>query len=356
MKRLWPIVLPIKEDELLSSWLIRNSLANGSDPMTWTWYFWGKWRAWTRDFDRYCPDDKLKCISFGRYTFEELRAATLQHTLMNITHTQLEPNSRWPWLIPQGTRNRDRSIGIRFCPECLKEDPAYFRRSWRLAWNHSCPIHNIVLSNHCPSCGLPVSPHKANQDHPDICICPRCTYDLRTVKTSKASSEALLAQTLLSDASKNSTQLHPWGITDTRDFFDTVYLIIGLFQYIASHPKQMNKLQTALDLPDYTELKMTGIGIEKRSPEWTSALFEALNKLLTLNIGELTQFFADNGLTQNALIANHPKPTRTLSLIASKLPINNIHSSAPKKHKKPSIKPRTKDEVFEMWLELKRYL
>lgn len=50
----WPLVPPLQEDEILSSWLVRSALAHGCDPLTLTGTVWPGKRFWTRD-----PDMKL---------------------------------------------------------------------------------------------------------------------------------------------------------------------------------------------------------------------------------------------------------------------------------------------------------
>ena len=59
----WQFNLSPLTDELLSSWLIRNAIANGSDPAHFSAAIWGKWRAWTVDFDRQTPVSKIHSLS-----------------------------------------------------------------------------------------------------------------------------------------------------------------------------------------------------------------------------------------------------------------------------------------------------
>ncbi|MFE8730337.1 TniQ family protein, partial [Aeromonas hydrophila] len=49
---IWPVQISPFKDELLSSWLVRASLAHGCDPMSLTSAVWPTWRAWTVDIDR----------------------------------------------------------------------------------------------------------------------------------------------------------------------------------------------------------------------------------------------------------------------------------------------------------------
>lgn len=351
----WPIQIPIEPDELLSSWLIRTSLENGSDPMTWTWYFWGKWRAWIADFDRHCDDEKLQRISFGPFNLERLRNATLYPTVQQLTTRELHPNTNWLWVIPQGSRNRERSVGMRFCPECLKDGTPYFRKSWRLAWNHSCPKHKLLLMNQCPKCGLPISPHKASQDQTDICICPRCQFDLRTANTIQASDEALSAQEILSHSINEDGSL-PWDTKTSAELFETVHLILGLFQYATRRTDTIKKFREGLGLPICMDARLRGHGIEQLSPESTSSLFISLNSLMKLGIDEFIELFIETGVTQNVLFRKSPLTNDTLEVIARQLTTNENSSSSTRISTERIIKPRSKSDVLKMWEDLQRYL
>lgn len=43
---------PIYSNESISSWLIRASFDCGTDPLTFTGFYWEKHRLWTLDLDR----------------------------------------------------------------------------------------------------------------------------------------------------------------------------------------------------------------------------------------------------------------------------------------------------------------
>ncbi|AHF02389.1 hypothetical protein THIAE_09615 [Thiomicrospira aerophila AL3] len=353
--RLWPILIPIEDDELLSSWLIRNALANGSDPMTWTWYFWGKWRAWTLDFDRYCPDVMLYRIANAPFDINTLRKATLLSIAANINSAQLNPKTNWNWVIPQGSRNRDRSTGLRCCPECLNEK-AYFKKSWRLAWNHSCPTHKTILLDKCPNCGLPISPHKANQDNPDICICPRCQFDLRLAHSKPANSRALNAQLLLNNAINHEGSVSfAWGTNETKELFSTVHLMLRFLHFTCTHPATLTKFRKVMCLPVMEQEFIMGVSIEQYPPDWIHTLFCALDTLLSMEIKSLIKHLAAHDVTQKMMIKNKTNLTETFAFIASKLRSSETKPTTVIRARTP-IKPKSKDEVDKMWLDIQRYL
>lgn len=49
-----------------------------------------------------------------------------------------------------------RGSGTRYCPDCLRERPGVFLRSWRLTWTFACAEHRRILLDACPTCLLPV--------------------------------------------------------------------------------------------------------------------------------------------------------------------------------------------------------
>ena len=48
----WPYCVPLREDELLSSFLIRNAHAHGTTPYCFLSYHWPGRQIWNRDTDR----------------------------------------------------------------------------------------------------------------------------------------------------------------------------------------------------------------------------------------------------------------------------------------------------------------
>ena len=124
MKDPWPVHVPLIQDELLSSWLIRTAFENGSYPLAWTWHFWRRSRVWTLDIDRFCSLELINAIVSPKVTKQELINATLYPSLLKIVSNDIHQYKKsWPWVTTLGARNRDRTGGLRYCPECLKSPP-----------------------------------------------------------------------------------------------------------------------------------------------------------------------------------------------------------------------------------------
>lgn len=51
------------KDESLNSWLIRSSIANGSDPKSFYIALLGRYKAWNKDIDRYLPPEQAQKLS-----------------------------------------------------------------------------------------------------------------------------------------------------------------------------------------------------------------------------------------------------------------------------------------------------
>lgn len=356
-KPLWPIKVPLKEDELLSSWIIRTSIENGSDPMTWTWFYWGKWRAWTLDLDRYCPEDKIENISSSAFKYNTLEQATLKPTIIKILGKQPPLKQGWHWVTRLGSRNRERTGGLRFCPKCLKEDPVYFRKSWRLSWNHTCPKHDVLLQEYCPLCSSPITPHKSDFDKSELHICKRCGFDLSLTQTEYSLKERLQVQNLLNKAVSDENYLLPWGIESTYELFSTIRYFYEFLNLAAKGEINADiALCNKLDID--TSLRPTTITIEnidKSPPIWMRELDFAVSQLLILSTREIIELFLECEMTRESFRKSKESHIPVIQNILKSLPSNSHHRKSSSRTTK-EIKPKSKEEVWEMWLELQEYL
>ena len=193
---LWPIRVPLLPGELFSTWLSRAALAQGCDPIVLTGNVWPGWRAWTRDLDRGLSAEKLRTLAANSgLCSRQLEEATLRPIVQAIAPEAVERNAAWPWIMAQGSRNRRRSGGLQYCPQCLDDDKtSYFRREWRLAWHTGCDRHGRLLADHCGSCRAPVEPHRSRALDGAITRCTSCGIDLRATRTDFACEEALAFQ------------------------------------------------------------------------------------------------------------------------------------------------------------------
>lgn len=356
-KEPWPIQVSFENDELLSSWLIRTSLENGSDPMTWSWYYWEKWRTWTIDIDRYCPEDKLFNICNQKFTQEQLKESTLSPTINKILDHQPNLKRTWPWVIPLGSRNRERTGGLRFCPECLKEEPAYFRKAWRLSWNHTCPKHHVLLHEHCPSCSSPLIPHKANFYHPELHLCKRCGTDLSLTSTVQSPNKLFRVQHLLNNSISTRRTALPFDIKNTSELFATVRYFYNFINLAAKGTIRSDRA-ICKKLNINTTLRPTKFkidSIDKAPPVWMREMDFAVSQLLILNTLEIVELFLYCGMNQESLHKTKDPISLTIQDILLSLP-SNSHTRKWASKVSKEIKPKSKEEVWEMWLELQEFL
>lgn len=105
----WPARIKPLENESLSSWLVRASLANHSTPSNIANYIWPGWRAWTRDIDRELSKSQIASLSLvSTLTPEEVQNLTLRPIIHRITgKTKLNTATAWKWVIQRSTRNKN---------------------------------------------------------------------------------------------------------------------------------------------------------------------------------------------------------------------------------------------------------
>ncbi|WP_063464325.1 TniQ family protein [Ectothiorhodospira sp. BSL-9] len=157
----WPYCVQLQEDELLSSFLIRNARAHGTTPYCFLSYYWPGRHFWDRDTDRTADTDWLKELEvLAGVPAERLEASTLLPFRRVLGSTLRSGDT--PLLLAVSLFHRTRRRhGLQFCPACFAEGRQWFRRTWRLGFVFVCPEHRIPLMDACPACGSPVVPHRS---------------------------------------------------------------------------------------------------------------------------------------------------------------------------------------------------
>ncbi len=273
------MLYPPYPDELLSSWIIRNSIVQGSDPMGWIYGFWGEWRAWTRDIDRHLPwKQTVELSRFSRLSPDDIHAMTLT-PVISIIHGRIpDIHKSWEWVIPTGRRNRSVVSGLQFCPECLKKKEVFFPREWRLSWYTQCSKHKVQLYDRCDRCAMPFSPHLIDFTAPHIHLCARCGNDLRTMHSYPASRQVLLLQKMLKNilASPGTIRKYypQWKLQTTRDFFLFLRDILVLSVILSGNENRFEKWQIFLFSKRRFEqfLSKAGLSFDMRSIEERESL------------------------------------------------------------------------------------
>lgn len=356
-----PISVKPLEDELLSSWLIRTAIANKTDPLGFSGGVWeDMYRFWTRDCDRYFPEEKAAPLS--KYTgllYLELQKLTLEPIIKKITHQrQLNPKTAWPWVIPTGQRNRTRINGLHFCSHCLDDPPVYFKKQWRLSWNIACPKHGILLQLHCPKCYTVFSPHLITYTNTDFTKCQKCGFDLRQASIVKATNEVILFQEKLNDLvfqdQMDTMILKPPDIT-ISDIFATIHNLLFLFHRVdrcEAVQKLVEKLTSHYprhyNFPSRQTLE--SIDVKERY-----LLFSFIERLFQYDTKSIFSLFAAAGITRQMLLEARYLISPFIEYLISQLKDNGKMSVERKKHSK-TLETRSPEEVERLMDEIRKYL
>lgn len=177
----WPLHLKPKDDELLSSWIVRLARAHSLRLHTFCDIAWRRKPMWNRDIDRSADTEILTTLAtMTAIPLIRVRQTTLA-SYEGFLFERHDPHGENPWLLPAGVYHRiRRCFGVQFCPECLRADAEpYFRRRWRLAFITLCEVHRVLLLDRCPRCRSPITFHRVVLEEASIASCSGCGCDLR---------------------------------------------------------------------------------------------------------------------------------------------------------------------------------
>jgi Zn ribbon nucleic-acid-binding protein len=325
----WQFNLQPLRDELLSSWLIRNSIANGSDPSYFSTAIWGQWRSWTIDFDRQISNNKLSELSRSSgLECDFLQSMTLLPTINKISPSHKTKLANWKWIIPIAGRNKTRVGGIHYCPFCLQDNPSYFTKSGRLAWNTVCTVHNCLLISNCPECNTTISPHLVTYDKPDTHLCINCGFNLKNSPTTKSNNDVQTLQCLLNNALMGQEKSpFPLGINKLPDLFETVHFFMVFFLSIYKNKQATKVLSDKFNLD--LSVHNTKVIMEQRSSVERHRLMHATSKILQLPQSELIELLLSLNITQEAFMRDNNSQAPLLKDLKHYLPsVKRVNNKA----------------------------
>ena len=171
-----------QEAELLSSWLVRVSLAHDTMPSSFMNMHFPEYKniIFSRDIDVWAPENFLqKLVWKSGYTYEQIYNLTLRSYIGTLL-PKFNPSTQNKYFSYIKVRGRSNKLyGQKYCSECLKKDIfPYFRREWRLKKTINCKRHAIQLKDRCLKCGIPVSLYKFNRDGFGFVRCWNCGFDI----------------------------------------------------------------------------------------------------------------------------------------------------------------------------------
>jgi hypothetical protein len=182
---LWPVHLKPREDELLSSWLMRLTRAYSSVPHSFTRLLWPGLQIWNRDLDRLAPTVVVRDLAQHTGVSIQRAFGTTLKAYEGVVFEHLVTNSVAQWILPLQIWHRlHLRHGQQYCPRCLSEDEPYFRRRWRLSFVTGCTRHGLALLDRCVVCGATVNFHRAAYWIPRLSSCFKCGADLATAVAS----------------------------------------------------------------------------------------------------------------------------------------------------------------------------
>lgn len=234
-----------KPGEILSSWLCRLALGNAPRLHTFCHLVWPNRQIWNRDVDQVADRLFVARIAQGTGTsFAEAWETTLtalEGRLFGARHGSAVPRL----ILHVGVFHRDRRRrGQQFCPLCLSAD-AYFRKTWRIAWVTTCPIHNVRLHDCCPGCGTRVVFHRAKA----MRLCYMCRADLTKAPVIQADSMAIGFERYLANVLTEDCGALGEATVPALTIFDILRHILRLLAQDARGAMLRSAVAEQFDLP-----------------------------------------------------------------------------------------------------------
>lgn len=239
----WPLPVDARDDELLSSYLIRAAHRHSLSPGAFTALWWPERPIWNRDLDR--GEDTAWLVNVAAHaglSLDRVKAMTLDAPRRRFGRGSGDT----PLILSAGIYHRTRvRHAVQVCPRCLTNGEPYLRRAWRYSFVLACPTCRTPLLDACPHCREPVVPHRSFRWSLDACHA--CGFSLgQRDPRSKPFPPAvhdLQTRLLALLASGTGTTVGPWGRDDA---FAGVRSLIT----VARHPNVLPALRAALGLDE----------------------------------------------------------------------------------------------------------
>lgn len=167
----WPLPVEPREDELLSSFLVRSAQRHGLSPYRFCTFHFPGVPVWNRDIDCSASDALIATVAV-KAGLSPVRVA--QMTLRSAQARLSKGVVRGPaaWINRVGIYHRlRRGWGLQYCPDCLAERPVLCR-AWRMSFMVVCSRHRRLLQDACPHCDAPLAIHRQMLS---VQLCHRCS-------------------------------------------------------------------------------------------------------------------------------------------------------------------------------------
>ena len=350
---------PFLSGESLTSWLVRAALKHGCSPLTFTYYYWPKYRIWTYDADKGFDALDVKITNdIAVLTGHNVDNFDDQILIDFSEDTSVVSDKKTPlqWTAPLSKRNRYSMIGYPYCPNCMEDDKeAYLKLQWRFTWSVCCTQHNTFLQVDCAHCDQPYQPQLLSAEQRFLNRCHACLGKMDQAISDVKPSEALCEFQKLADKAFFSKEGVVLGqVVGMRQWFEYLIFLINLVRRGLKNPNYMfGKLIAALGIdasalsPPKTALRFDFLPVDERA-----VLLECAYNLLQVAIDTWVEACLDLDITQNSFQwSKYTVVPKAFSEVYDQLPC------VPKRQHKAQLddmQPTSPEAVMAAWNRLKR--
>lgn len=349
----WPLVPSLMPDELISSWLVRCALALGCDPITLTNFVWPRVRFWCNDPDKGLSDSQSRDLEkYAGLQQKMLMASSLASIRCALSVQNTYVNGVTPWILCLGLRNRRRSGGLQYCPQCFFEREAFFNIQSRLAWHCACPQHQLMLLDSCQCCGAPLCPHLLSPPETDLSRCHRCRFELKLARSEYAGNHALSFQHAADGLFFGEEQTYGGEHLSLADWFYLSRWILGMLRCAArARSACMEPFFRTLGL-NFTELLVPSLGLpfQYLDPKDRAHLMSDTWCILQLGQQPLAQACAEFSVARSLMPLPAGNPPRCIASIVSESQ-SRRHKNCPSYHSETAHSDKN---VLMQWRKLLR--
>lgn len=299
--KLLPIHFKPQPDELLSSWLVRLSVAHGAKPQMFWNVVLGRNDFWCSPKKDQLNDEELLATISGKTgtSFERVLSTTLAMYSGYLYEKSLTHGFS-TWVMPQGnvycykTKSYGmESFGLQYCPSCLSEDEEpFFRRRWRLSFVVFCERHKVLLLDRCAHCGRAANYHLNASREPfrgrrSLTRCHNCAHDLREVDNAilhpvKDPRGIVFQESLLNTLGQGWAEVPGSDYVHSYLYFYGLYcLMSGLLRNLNQINKFPERLTQCYEIKENIYIPRQGVNpFERLNPATRSQLLTLLQNLL----------------------------------------------------------------------------
>ena len=350
---------PFLYGESLTSWLVRAALRHGCSPLTFTYYYWPKYRIWTYDVDKGFDhiDEQIRS-DIATLAGHNIDAFDNQILIDFLDDTSVKSDNKKPllWTAPLSKRNRYSRLGYPFCPDCMSDDKeAYLKLQWRFTWSVCCSKHKTFLQVDCGYCNQPYQPQLLSAEQQFINRCHSCLYKIDKAISDITPSAALDKFQLLADQAFFSKQGIVLGqVVSMAQWFEYLLFLINLVRRGLHNPNYMfGKLLTVLEIDTSAlSLPKTALRFDYLPIEERAVLLECAYYLLQVDGDEWIKACLALNITQNSFQwSKYTVIPKAFSEVCDQL-----HREPTRHHKVQSedIQPASPKAVMAAWNRLKR--